>query len=83
MNKDVPTQLIGGEAETRKQRDGLFINISQEEREMVRTLREEHAVNISQLLRNAIRQAHLGLCQSPLAKHPEWGTGKKTRGKRA
>jgi hypothetical protein len=39
-----------------EKKPGLFINIDQEEREMVDFLRAKGAVNISQLVRNAIRE---------------------------
>jgi hypothetical protein len=57
-------------SESSTRRDGLFINISVDDREKIRELRENHAVNISQLLRNAIRKAHSELCETPLAKAP-------------
>jgi len=57
----------------RAKREGLFVNISEEEKHMLSALRERSAINVSQLVRNAIRSAHQQMLQhSPLASHPQW-----------
>ena len=49
---------------------------------MIRTLREKHAINVSQLVRNAIRDAYEARQSSvsPLAVHPKWAGHKTPEG---
>ena len=58
---------------TEAKREGFFLNVSDEEKLMIRTLREKHAINVSQLIRNAIHDAYQARqAVSPLAVHPKW-----------
>ena len=59
---------------TEPKREGFFLNVSDEEKLMIRTLREKHAINVSQLIRNAIHDAYQARQGdvSPLAVHPKW-----------
>lgn len=41
---------------TKQKQDGFNIKINPEEREIIRTLQEKHAINISQLFKNFLRQ---------------------------
>jgi len=83
MTKTVIAKPRSTESHSAK-REGFFLNISDEEKTMIRTLREQHAINVSQLVRNAIREAYQSLQSSqasPLAVHPKW-SGHNTPGEK-